>query len=343
MAPNLARAGPGGAPARRGPVSLAGLAFALTLVTGCSGAGSGAGSGSGPVEGGGSVEATARPTPAPAAGATTSPSPSPLDEDVSDLAEAAEQAASRAPVPTGSAEPVLGADISWPQCPPGMGIPEKRTLGMPLPVPEARYVVIGLTNGPGFVANPCLADQVDLVRRGRRLAAAYAVASYPDAAAVATYGARGPFDAQTPAGRLQNVGYQQARFNIDSMRAAGLLTPVVWVDVEPVADFEWSADPVANAAVVTGAVRGYADAGYEVGVYSTPYLWEGVVGDLELGLPEWRAAGQTSRAEALSRCGEEWVVQGGAAVLAQWVEARRDQNLTCPGIAVDLGRWFHQY
>ena len=74
---------------------------------------------------------------------------------------------------------------------------------------------------------------------------------------------------------------------------------MVWVDVEPVPDFEWSGDTVANAAVVEGAARGYADAGYRVGVYSTPYLWEGVVGDLALGLPEWRAAGETSRAEAL--------------------------------------------
>ena len=55
---------------------------------------------------------------------------------------------------------VLGGDISWPQCPKGMGIPEKRSLGLPMPLPSAQYVVIGLTNGPGFVANPCLADHV---------------------------------------------------------------------------------------------------------------------------------------------------------------------------------------
>ena len=29
-----------------------------------------------------------------------------------------------------------------------------------MPVDEARYVIIGLTNGPGFYPNPCLASQV---------------------------------------------------------------------------------------------------------------------------------------------------------------------------------------
>ena len=127
------------------------------------------------------------------------------------------------------------------------------------------------------------------------------------------------------------------------MRRAGIDPPLVWVDVEPVADFEWSGDPVANAAVVQGVARGYADAGYEVGIYSTPLLWSQVVGDLALGLPEWRAAGQTSQAEATSRCGRDWVIQGGEAVLGQWVAQGRDQNITCPGVHLDLGPWFQQY
>ena len=49
-----------------------------------------------------------------------------------------------------------------------------------------------------------------------------------------------------------------------------------------------------------------------------------MVGDLSLGVPEWRAAGKTSQAEALSRCGSDWMIQGGTGVLAQWVEDGRD-------------------
>ena len=77
-------------------------------------------------------------------------------------------------------EPVIGADISWPQCPPGMGIEHKETSGQPMPTAEAEYVVIGLTNGPGFHANPCLADQVAWVRERGLLMAAYSVISWPD-------------------------------------------------------------------------------------------------------------------------------------------------------------------
>ena len=239
--------------------------------------------------------------------------------------------------------PVLGGDVSWPQCPRGMGIPEKQGLGLPMPLPEARYVILGLTNGPGFTPNPCLADQVRWVRERRLMAAAYAVSSYPDRPTLDRYGDDGPFDGGTALGALRNVGYQQALFNVATMRAAGLRSPVVWVDVEPVPVFEWSDDPVANAAVVIGAVQGYLDSGYQVGTYSTAYLWETVVGDLRLDLPEWRAAGQTSRAEALRRCGPEYAFQGGSAVLAQWVENDRDLNVTCPGTSQELYRWFHQY
>jgi hypothetical protein len=60
-------------------------------------------------------------------------------------------------------------------------------------------------------------------------------------------------------------------------------------------------------------------------------------------VPEWRAAGETSRDEATDRCGDDWSIQGGTAVLGQWVDDGRDHDITCPGIAGDLGRWFHQY
>ena len=224
--------------------------------------------------------------------------------------------------------PVLGADISWPQCPPGMGIEHKETSGQPMPTAEAEYVVVGLTNGPGFHANPCLADQVAWVEERGLLIAAYSVISWPDEAAQREYGG------------LRQAGYAQARFNVASMAAAGLESPLVWLDVEQVPHYEWSADPAANAEVVVGAAQGYLDAGFRIGVYSTPYIWESLVGDLALGVPEWRAAGQTSRAEALSRCGEDWSIQGGDAVLGQWVQDSRDKNITCPGVAADLGRWF---
>jgi hypothetical protein len=312
------------------------LLLALALLAACSDDDPGQQSG----------EPTGEPAAEPRPTAVVTPIVDPETARLRALAQLAEQAAAELPPPrepeprTG---PVLGADISWPQCPKGMGIPERRTLGMPMPLPQAEYVVIGLTNGPGFTENPCLAEQVAWVRDRRLMAAAYAVASFPSDDARAEHGDNGPYDGNTDLGALANTGYQQALTNVATMRRAGLNTPMVWVDVEPVLDFEWSGDRTANAAVVEGAARGYADAGYEVGVYSTPHLWEQVVGDLALGLPEWRAAGETSSQEAASRCGRDWSIQGGRAVLGQWVEQSRDQNITCPGVSSRIGRWFHQY
>ena len=316
----------------RGPA----LLLALALLSGCS---------DDPVQPA-LPDPTAEPGAEPRPTAVVTPTANPETARLQALAQLAEQAAAELPPPREPRPrrgPVLGADVSWPQCPKGMGIPERRTLGMPMPLPEAEYVVMGLTNGPGFTENPCLAEQVAWVRDRRLMAAAYAVASFPEDDAVNEHGDRGPYDGGSDLGALANTGYQQALTNVATMRRAGLSSPIVWVDVEPVPDFDWSDDATANAAVVEGAARGYADAGYEVGVYSTPALWEAVVGDLALGLPEWRAAGETSRQEAASRCGRDWSIQGGRAVLGQWVEQSRDQNITCPGISADLGRWFHQF
>ena len=109
--------------------------------------------------------------------------------------------------------------------------------------------------------------------------------------------------------------------------------------------FDWPSDTEANAAVVRGAARGYTDAGLRIGVYSTQAMWQGVVGDLRLGVPEWRAAGQTSRAEAERRCRPDRSIQGGAGILTQWVQDGRDLDVTCPGAVtttVELARWFHR-
>ena len=247
-------------------------------------------------------------------------------------------------VPPSSDRMVTGADVSWPQCPKGMGIPQKPTLGLPMPLASAEFVVLGLTNGPGFTPNPCLADQVQWVKERHLMAAAYSVLSYPDQRTLTRYGSKGPYDGSTRLGALKNVGYQQALFNLGTMQAATLLSPIIWLDVEPVPVFEWSADKAANAAVVAGAARAYTDSGYQIGAYSTPVLWDTVVGDFTLGgVPEWRAAGQTSQDEALRRCQDDWSFQGGSGVLGQWVDGNRDRNVTCPGTSKQMFRWFTQY
>ena len=112
------------------------------------------------------------------------------------------------------------------------------------------------------------------------MAAAYAVTSFPEQPDYERYKDEGPFDGSTKFGSLSNLGYQQALFNIETMKAAGLHTPIIWIDVEPMPIFEWSIDLRANAAVVRGAARGYTASGYQIGAYSTKRLWRTVVGRL---------------------------------------------------------------
>lgn len=236
-----------------------------------------------------------------------------------------------------------GSDISWPQCPEGMGIPERRTLGLPMPEESSEFVIIGLTNGPAFTPNPCLVDQVAWARENRQLVAAYAVVSFPQRDQLRRFGDEGPFDGSSRLGRLRNAGYQAGLYSVQVMERAGLPSPIMWVDVEPVSDFEWSEDRVANAAVVEGSVRAYRDHGLRIGFYSTPHLWSQIVGDYATGAPEWRAAGESPMSEALERCGEDWSIQGGEAVMGQWLADSRDHNITCPGQELDLAEWFHRF
>lgn len=315
---------------------------ALVLLAGCGSSSGGAGGSDAHAQ---STEQATQPVQSAAPGGQDVPT------DASELASMAQSLANQTSVPTTSAPTGLvagattGGDVSWPQCSPGMGIPQKRSSGQPMPLPDASFVIVGLTNGPGFVRNPCLKSQVEWVKIHQLKLGAYSVVSYPSAADLRKYGADGPYDASTVLGQLKNVGYQQATYNVGSMGLAGLATPIVWLDVENVPDFDWPQNNTEkNAAVVQGAAKGYQDAGYDVGVYSTPTIWQGIVGGLTLGaaVPEWRAAGQTSSAEALNRCGTDWSIQGGPAILGQWVEQRRDRDIVCPGVAADLSTWFHQ-
>lgn len=238
----------------------------------------------------------------------------------------------------------VGADISWPECRHTEGIPGKRGQDKPMPPRTSRFVLLGLTNGPAFHPNPCLARQVAWVRRHRMPAAAYAVTTAPFPRELRRYGALGPFPGSTAEGRLANVGFRQARFNLATMRAAGLASPVVWIDVEDSSLRVWPRTPRRNRQVVRGLLRGYRQAGLLVGFYSTPSLWAEILGDATYGLPEWRSAGGTSRAAARGRC-VTGSFQGGAAVLAQWWVPAKDFDIACPGYAAPraLRTWFHHY
>ena len=220
-----------------------------------------------------------------------------------------------------------GSDISWPNCPLGMGIPERPTLNKPMPISSASFVIMGLTNGPAFYANPCLASQVRWVKTRHLWAGAYSIVSYPSAAELARYGGAGTLQQ-----KLRRVGLTQAARNLVVMRKAGLRAPMVWVDVEPVKGWPWSADVAANNAVIDGVLAGYRAAGLRTGLYSYAYGWQQITGGRQLPVvPIWATSGKNSAAAAAARR-TTGRFSGGPIWLAQWSDGERDYNLTCPGV-----------
>ncbi|HVV76081.1 MAG TPA: hypothetical protein VHC43_08605 [Mycobacteriales bacterium] len=230
---------------------------------------------------------------------------------------------------TPTAAGVHGADISWPNCPKGMGIPKRRTEGQPMPTRGASFVIVGLTNGPGFYPNPCLGDQLSWVSAHQRLLAAYAMTTYPRKWQIRRYGTTGPYDATASRGALRNAAYAEAGFNLSTMTAAAMTVPMIWVDVEPYPTFPWTKSHAANRAVVRSVIRAYRDAGYRVGIYTYPNGWKDVVGSWRLpSLPTWSTIGGGRAAHAERACGHG--PSGGEDWIMQWWTNHRDKDLICP-------------
>ena len=210
-----------------------------------------------------------------------------------------------------------GVDISWPNCPTGMGIPQRRTQGNPMPPVGSRFVVLGLTNGPGFYPNPCLASQIAWVRARHLWASVYSIVTYPTPAQLVTYGGTGSLTT-----RAYRVGVAQARFNLDTMRRAGLArVPMAWVDVEPVRGWPWSASHAANNVLVDGVLAGYRAAGMRTGLYSYRSGWNEITGGRQLpSIPTW---------VPLSTCAKA-SFSGGPVWMTQTTSNGSDFDTTCP-------------
>jgi hypothetical protein len=232
-----------------------------------------------------------------------------------------------APVASASLLPAPGAtatgnDIAWPQCPKGGG-----GYGLPGPQASATFVVIGLTDGGSFRANPCLAQQVAAAKARHLWTAAYAISTYPSTSELIRYGGTGSLPV-----RLARVGRVQAAFNVATMRRAGLLSPIVWVDVEPRHKTPWPTRATSNNAVIGGVLSGYRIRGVRSGIYSYGRAWRDITGDRSMpGVPTWVPVGRMGRTEARSRCAVA-SFSGDQPWLVQWTDGVRDYNLTCPGV-----------
>jgi hypothetical protein len=203
-----------------------------------------------------------------------------------------------------------------------------------MPATPASFLVIGLSMGLAFTTNPCLADEVTWARTRHVRVAAYVFPTYPTNAEYARYGGRGPYRTTTVAGRLMNVGWQQAAYWAAVTSRAGLITPMVWADIEQKRTRPWPARPAdRNLPVIRGLLAGFARAGLRTGIYTTPSHWAEITGGIRLGQAEWRTAGPRTAADAAATCGKPGV-QGSPVLIAQYWSSLpsppADYDVMCP-------------
>jgi peptidoglycan hydrolase-like protein with peptidoglycan-binding domain len=197
-----------------------------------------------------------------------------------------------------------------------------------MPGGRPSYVILGLTDGAGHTVNPCLASQLDWARSGGVRTGAYLVASYPsklqrNLAANGLYGECGA----SKLCRLHNDGAAQAASAVATMRAVGLVSPRIWIDVEFRHFYPWTRSNWANAAVIQGIVRGLKAARVPMGVYTTSYMWRAIVGNYQLDVPNWLPSGDGRPKHAMAMC--SLTATGGVTWLVQYTRSL-DSDLTCP-------------
>ncbi|HLG66502.1 MAG TPA: hypothetical protein VKV36_01360, partial [Acidimicrobiales bacterium] len=156
--------------------------------------------------------------------------------------------------------------------------------GMALPGHAIGVVeVVGWAFGS---VNPCLAQQAAWAGAGLNL---YVFLSFGKQASSADGNCATFSPADPGAAPACNFGFDAAQDAFAKAQAAGVDTGVAWwLDVEPA---NWSGDVTANAAEVQGALDGLRAEGLNnVGIYTAPGTWAGIVGpSYSPAVPVWLA------------------------------------------------------
>jgi hypothetical protein len=249
---------------------------------------------------------------------------------------------SPSPTPASEPEPSHGLDVSWPQC-------DRDLPG------DFAFAIVGVNGGRVYSANPCLASAADgpsqLEWAGREVEL-YANTGNPGPRLSRFWpdGQRdpracrddGPFSAADTVDCAYLYGWNAAadsyRTALEAFIAVGWAQPDAeelpwattwWLDVETANS--WRLDRRLNVATLEGAKDYLVSMDVaEVGFYSTPRMWERLVGstDAFADHPAWHA-GATDEADARRRCADESAFTGGELRMVQWVEDRLDHNLRC--------------
>jgi hypothetical protein len=200
------------------------------------------------------------------------------------------------------AAPLVGPDISWPQC------------GRAYPAPSA-FSVLGVNDGRPYTANPCLISEYQWARSG-------VVEFYMNTA-----------NPGVGRGDAYNYGFGAARdaYTYATSHVSAGPGHLWWLDVET--GNSWAPDQGANTAVIAGSIAFFRANGVRVGIYSTRYQWGIITGGAGIpSVPNW-VPGARSAAEAPSFCAAQRSFSGGPVVMAQYTTAF-DFDYLCPGVSL---------
>lgn len=234
----------------------------------------------------------------------------------------------------GSTSTVLtGNDISWPQC--GRKLPSGQAFG-----------IVGVNGGLANTTNKCLADELAWAEgstggTGQPNVALYVntanpgdvkdqISDWPSSGASAKYGTCTGGNDQACA---YLYGWNRA---YDDAQIRGVSNPgnyKWWLDVET--GNSWSATNFGNnVADLEGMVDYFQSIEASVGLYSTAYQWQQIVGNSISstsslnGLDSW-LAGASGLAGAQTKCQESPLTADGQVTLTQYVSKRTDFDFSC--------------
>jgi hypothetical protein len=226
--------------------------------------------------------------------------------------------------------PLLGADVSYPQC------------GGPLPTGQA-FAIVGVNGGSAATTNPCLATQLEWGEQSTGGTVHDDVQLYVNTGNPAggdlwpwTGSNRyGDCDGSISMACAYQYGWDRAW---EDATIRGISNPeqyMWWLDVEIANSWDYSDGGGArNAAVLEGMTEFFTAIGSRgVGLYSTAYQWGHIVGDGVSatsslnGLSNWRPTGDTLEG-AQANCGLEPLTPGGIIEMTQFT-TDFDYNWSC--------------
>lgn len=207
-----------------------------------------------------------------------------------------------------------GVDVSWPNC--------------TASIPKTAFGIVGVSNGVGFSASPCLASEASHFTSNLSL---YVNTGYPgsDSANAILYAATPkPCVAADLNCIAYNYGYNAGSYAYAAANSVGVHANTWWLDVETMNS--WTSDPLQNQSSLQGETDALTNSGIAtVGVYSTTAQWGTITAGWKNGLPSWGATTWTTAKQAATYCtGHQFT--GGPSYLMQYKAVRGiDQDYAC--------------